>query len=91
MLKVLHEKWNQSPEKLYQSGLLEPHHRTRERFMTLYRITAGEIPTQVARSINRSPHSVWKWVKDYNASGPEALQYKRTGGHPPFARSSNPL
>lgn len=91
MLKVLHEKWNQSPENLYQSGLLEPHHRTRERFMALYRITCNESATQVALSINRATHSVWKWVKDYNESGPEALQYKRTGGHPPFARSSRRL
>ncbi len=91
MLKVLHEKWNQSPENLYQSGLSEPHHRTRERFMALYRITCNESATQVALNINRAAHSVWKWVRDYNESGPEALQYKRTGGHPPFVRSSSRL
>ena len=90
MLKVLHEKWNQSPENLYQSGLSEPHRRTRERFMALYRITCNESSTQVAFSIDRAAHTVWKWVKDYNESGPKALQYKRTGGHPPFVHSSSP-
>ena len=90
MLKVLHDKWNQSPEDLYQLGLSEPHHRTRERFMALYRVTGGESSTQVASGINRAAHTVWKWVKDYNKSGPDALQYKRTGGHPPFAHSTSP-
>ena len=47
MLKILHEEWNQFPESLYQSGLSEPHHRTRERFMAPYRIACNESPTQV--------------------------------------------
>ena len=59
--------------------------------MALYRVIGNESPTQVALSIDRAAHTVWKWIKDYNDSGPKALQYKRTGGHPPFVSSTNPL
>jgi hypothetical protein len=40
---------------------------------------------------------VLKWLHDYNAQGPDALTYRRTGGPSPFlrlakpARSSRPL
>ncbi len=84
MLKVLHDKWNQSPECLYQSGLSEPHHRTRERFMALYQVCCEQSASQVAFSTKRATHTLWKWIKAYNEFGPKALQYKRTGGHPPF-------
>lgn len=87
MLKVLHDKWNQSPECLYQSGLSEQHPRTRERFMALYRVCKSESATAVALSIGRQSRSVCQWVKNYNQAGPEALHYKRSGGHPPFADS----
>jgi hypothetical protein len=30
------------------------------------------------------------WLHHYNAAGPAALSYQRTGGRPPFARTSRP-
>ena len=87
MLKVLYDKWNQSPKALYEMGLSSAHPRTRERFMALYRVTNNESATKVASSTGRSPHTVWQWISRYNEKGPSALTYKRSGGHPPFAQS----
>ena len=30
------------------------------------------------------------WLHGYSEHGPEALLYRRTGGRPPFARTSQP-
>ncbi|WP_366556842.1 helix-turn-helix domain-containing protein, partial [Endozoicomonas ascidiicola] len=38
----------------------------------------------MAFSTKRATHTLWKWIKAYNEFGPKALQYKRTGGPPPF-------
>jgi hypothetical protein len=33
---------------------------------------------------------VMGWLHGYSEHGPEALFYRRTGGRPPFARTSQP-
>jgi transposase len=47
-------------------------------------MTAGRSATRVAVRIGRHPHSVMHWVHVYNANGPEAVRYYRTGGRPAF-------
>ena len=84
MLKVLYNQWNQTPESLYQAALSALHPRTRERLMALCRICNSESAESVARSIGRDPRSVRAWLKTYNHCGPEALNYRRTGGRAPF-------
>src|SRR3954454_19580651 len=38
----------------------------------------------------RHPQTVMGWLHRYNEGGPEAVQYRRTGGRPPFAPRSKP-
>ncbi|WP_409978142.1 hypothetical protein [Leptolyngbya sp. PCC 6406] len=38
----------------------------------------------MARDSKRNPQTVMEWVHRYNNSGPKALAYQRSGGHPPF-------
>jgi transposase len=66
------------------------HPRTRERFLALYEITRASRATRVAVRAGRHPQTVMGWLHAYNAHGPEALVYRRTGGRPPFAPGSRP-
>jgi transposase len=84
MLTVDVEKWEQSAEQLRQQALSAEHPRSRERLMALYEICGGKNASQIGRDSQRNPQTVMEWVHRYNDEGPEALLYRRTGGHPPF-------
>lgn len=84
MLKVDTQAWTQSPDVLRQQALTAEHPRSRERFMGLYEISIGKSATQVGQETGRNPQTVMEWVHRYNSSGPDALIYRHTGGHPPL-------
>jgi transposase len=88
MLRVEHEKWGQTPDDLRRLAIEAEHWRTRERFLALYQITQGSSATAWAQQTGRHDDTVQGWVHDYAQHGPEALKYRRTGGWPPFARTS---
>jgi transposase len=95
MLHVDHARWGQTPEDLRQLATSAAHQRTRERFLALYEITRESCATRVAERrvaerTGRHPQTVMEWLHLYNERGPAALAYRRTGGRPPFARSSRP-
>ena len=100
MLRVDCARWGQTPEDLRQLALSAPHARTRERALALFDITQHRCATQVAGRTGRRAHTVMDWVHAYNAQGPDALTFRRTGGRRPFfvraaklnwARRSAPL
>jgi len=84
MLKVQLEKWQQTPESVREVALQAQHPRTRERLLALYEIAQGQSATQVAHRSERNPQTVMEWVHRYNANGPDALTYQRSGGYPPL-------
>jgi transposase len=89
MLSVEHARWGQTPEDLRRLAMSAPHRRTRERFLALYDILQGRRgATCVALRAGRHPQTVMGWLHAYNAHGPEALVYHRTGGRPPFVPAS---
>ena len=90
MLHVDDTRWDQSPEDLRRSATSAAHQRTRERFLALYEITQESCATRVAARTRRHPQTVMEWLHLYNARGPEALTFRRTGGRPPFAVRSRP-
>jgi hypothetical protein len=78
-------KWNQTPDDLLQLATTASHRRTRERFLALYMIASGQAnATLWAATIGREDESVINWVHKYNAGGPDALAYRRTGGTAPL-------
>ena len=85
MLRVEYAHWGQSPEDLRRLAMSAPHARTRERALALYDIAQGSCATRVAARTGRHPQTVMGWVHAYNAQGPDALGFRRTGGRPPFA------
>ena len=54
-------------------------------FLRLYLIASGQFnATTCAAHIGRQDDTVLGWVHRYNAGGPDALTYRRTGGHAPL-------
>ena len=91
MLSVDHARWGQTPEDLRRLATSAPHRRTRERFLALYDIRQESSgASRVALRAGRHPQTVMGWLHAYNAHGPEALVYRRTGGRPPFVPASKP-
>ena len=86
MLRVEYARWGQSPEDLRHLAMSAPHARTRERALALYEITQGSCATRVAVRTGRHPQTVMGWVHAYNAQGPDALGFRRTGGRPPLRK-----
>ncbi len=86
MLRVDYDRWGQTPEDLRQLATSAAHQRTRERFLALYEVTQASCATQVAARTQRHPQTVMEWLHLYNAGGPEALTFRRTGGRPPLCR-----
>ena len=80
-------KWGQTTDDLRRLATEAPHPRTRERFLALFVIAAGQSnATLWATRIGRCDECVLGWVHRYNDRGPEAMTYRRTGGHAPFLR-----
>lgn len=84
MLKVNYQQWKQSVEQLRDLTVTAAHPRTRERFLALYEICLGKSATRVGRETQRNPQTIMDWVHRYNRSGPDALIFRHTGGHPPL-------
>src|SRR3982751_2153095 len=91
VIRVEYARWGQSPEELRSLALSAPHARTRERALALFEITQGRCATRLAGRTGRHPQTVMGWVHAYNAQGPDALAFRRTGGRRPFfARAARP-
>ena len=91
VVRVDYARWGQTPEDLRHLALSAPHARTRERALALFDITQHSCASQVAMRTGRRAHTVLGWVHTYNAQGPDALAFRRTGGRRPFfARSAKP-
>ena len=81
-------KWGQTISDLRSLSTEAAHTRTRERFLALFMIASEQTnATRWSKEIGRTVDTVLSWVHRYNRDGPEALTYRRSGGHPPlFAR-----
>lgn len=85
MIRPDFEKWGQIPEDMRQLAINAEHRRSRERYQALYMIgTKQTNATRWSKEIKRKDWTVMGWIHTYNEEGPEALLYKRTGGHSSF-------
>lgn len=92
MVRPDFSKWGQSLEDVRQLAIRAEHPRSRERFQALYEIGSGHTnATRWAQTIQRDDQTVLGWIHLYNAHGPAALLYQRTGGHPPFSTPANKM
>ena len=91
MIQVETAKWRQTVEDLRQASLHAAHPRSRERFQALYLIASGQFnATTCAAHIGRQDETVLGWAHRYNARGPDALAYRRTGGRAPLLTGNRP-
>ena len=89
MIHVEMAKWGQTLEDLRCASVQAAHRRSRERFQALYLIASGRFnATTCAAHIGRQDETVLGWVHRYNAQGPDALTYRRTGGRAPLLTSA---
>jgi hypothetical protein len=87
MIRPDFAKWGQTLGELRQLATEAEHPRTRERFLALFMIASGQSnATLWAEEIDRCDECVMGWIHKYNARGPEAMTYRRTGGCAPFLR-----
>ena len=84
VIRVDCARWGGTAEDLLHLAMSAPHARTRERALALYEITQGSCATRLAERTVRHPQTVMGWVHAYNAQGPDALAFRRTGGRPPL-------
>src|SRR5205085_6290863 len=85
VLRVDHQRWDQTVADLRHLALTAAHPRSRERFLALHEIADGRCATAVAERTGRRAQTVMGWLHAYNDHGPEALSYQRTGGRPPLS------
>jgi Helix-turn-helix domain len=91
MVRVQMARWGQSLQDLRRASLQAAHPRSRERFQALYLIASGRLnATACAAHIGRQDETVLGWVHRYNAHGPDALAYRRTGGRAPLLTGYRP-
>jgi hypothetical protein len=90
VLRVDHQRWDQTVADLRHLALSAAHPRSRERFLALHEIAEGSCATAVAERTGRRAQTVMGWVHAYNEHGPEVVTYQRTGGRPPFAQRLPP-
>ena len=80
-------KWGQTADDLRRLATEAEHPRTRERFLALFVLAAGQSnATLWAEEIGRCDECVLSWIHKYNERGPDAMTYRRTGGHTPLLR-----
>lgn len=85
MLRPDFGKWGQTLADLRMLAVQAKHERTRERFQALYMIGSEQSnATAWAKETGRSDETVLRWIHAYNERGAEAMDYRRTGGRPPF-------
>ena len=90
MLHVDHQRWGQTVADLRDLALSAAHPRSRERFLALHEIAEGSCATAVAERTGRRAQTVMGWLHAYDAHGPDALPFRRTGGRPPFVPAPRP-
>lgn len=82
MLKIEHDRWEQSLSDLLERAIHEDHPRVRERYLALYLMARGEDVQDIAPDIGKHRIAVAQWCHLYNEQGPDALHPEWPGTHP---------
>jgi transposase len=55
----------------------------RERWHAIWLLAQGWPASQVAKALERDPHTIGDWVDSFRQKGPAGLTFRHTGGSPP--------
>ena len=79
-MRVLELKQSFNIDELRQLRMRACHRRSLQRLEAIYLRAQGKTPPEIACILGCSSKTVRSWIKQFNAGGPEALQYRHTGG-----------
>ena len=76
-------RWGQTPDDIHQLALRHSHVRTRQRYLAFSKVLDGLAPWRVANAMGIDESTIYTWLRRYNKDGPNAIEYRRTGGRKP--------
>lgn len=88
MLRVEVGKWRQTREDVAARVVNAADKHTRQRWLVIMAALNNRGATQAAKQVGVRPKFAMKWIRVYNAKGPEALTWRHTGGIPPLCPPS---
>src|SRR3954447_24247428 len=86
VLRVDHERWDQTERDLRDLALSARHARSRERFLALHEIARGGCASAVAERTGRHPQTVMGWLHRYDKGGPRRCSIGAREAVPPLPR-----
>jgi transposase len=88
-MERLLERWEVDERGLRARMYGAPTARERERWHALWLLARGATAVEVAETLERDPHTVGRWLAEFERSGPAGLAFEQTGGSPPPSRPSS--
>jgi transposase len=79
-------RWKQTPIEIHRLAFSHANVRTRERYLALSKVLDGLAPFRVAATMGKSESTIYTWLRRYNESGPQGIEYRRSGGRRPSFR-----
>ena len=76
-------RWGLDLEQVRQRLYDAPHPRERERWHALWLLGQGWTQVQIARALDREPHTIGDWLETFRQQGPAGLAFVASGGPPP--------
>lgn len=88
-MRSLLARWRLTPDQVRQQIYRAATPRERERWHAFWLLVQGWSEAQVARTLERDPHTIGEWVRTFAQHGPSALAFTQTGGSPPPSSRSS--
>jgi hypothetical protein len=82
------ERWRLDERGLRERMYGAPTARERERWHALWLLARGSTAAEVAAALERDPHTVGRWLAEFERAGPAGLAFEHSGGSPPPSRPS---
>ena len=84
-------RWQITPAEAREQIYRAKTSRERERWHALWLFSQGCSAAQVARALERDPHTIGDWLNTFVQYGPSGLAFAQSGGSPPpSSQSSKP-
>ncbi len=90
-ISALFARWQITPGQAREQIYRATTPRERERWHALWLLSQDCSAAQVARVLERDPHTIGEWLSAFAQAGPAALAFEHSGGSPPPSSQSSKL